>query len=81
MSNSKFVGVGKATIVGAFCLGIGLTGCATVGGGTSPSGTAGQANGADVAEQVNNTVDTVNRAKDTANRVYWTIERMKRPGW
>ncbi len=79
MSSRMFIG--KTTIIGAFCLGIGLSGCATVSGGTPPSGTPGQADGADVAEQVNDTVNTVNRAKDMADRLYWTIDRMKRPGW
>ncbi len=64
----------KTVVIGAFCVGVGLSGCATVSGGKPPEG------GEDVSRQVNDAVDKANRVYNAADRAYWIVENIRRWG-
>ncbi len=80
MSDHKFSKISKkATIIGAFCC-IGLSGCATVSGGTPPAGPAEQPKNTDATRQIETAVNRANRVYNAVDRARWMVEDMRRWG-
>jgi uncharacterized protein YceK len=76
MLGRKFIK--EVVLVGAFCLGIGLAGCATVSGGTPPAEPAGQHT--DATRQIETAVNGAGRVYGVVNRARWMVEDMRRWG-